>query len=51
MNDDVKLYGPKAKSNQFKTLRRRIAKQVDESILNELDDVEWSDSYLLSFFV
>jgi hypothetical protein len=28
MNDDVELYGLKAKSNQFKTLR-----QVDDSIL------------------
>jgi hypothetical protein len=40
MNDDVELYGLKAKSNQFKTLRRRIARQVDDSILDELDDVE-----------
>ncbi len=29
MNDDVELYGLKAKSNQFKTLRRRIARQAD----------------------
>ncbi len=35
MSDDVELYGLKAKSNQFKTLR-----QVDDSILDELDDVE-----------
>jgi hypothetical protein len=35
MNDDVELYGLKAKSNQFKTLR-----QVDDSILDELDDVD-----------
>ncbi len=34
MNDDVELYGFKAKSNQFKTLRRRIARQVDDSILS-----------------
>jgi hypothetical protein len=34
MNDDVELYGLKAKSNQFKTLRRRIARQVDDSILS-----------------
>jgi len=40
MNDDVELYGLKAKSNQFKTLRRRIARQVDDSILDELDDVD-----------
>jgi len=41
MNDDVELYGLKAKSNQFKTLRRRrIARQVDDSIFDELDDVE-----------
>jgi len=39
MNDDVELYGLKAKSNKFKTLRRRIARQVDDSILDELDDV------------
>jgi len=39
MNDDVELYGLKAKSNQFKTLRRRIARQVDDSILDELDEV------------
>jgi len=32
------LYGLKAKSNQFKTLR--IVRQVDGSILGELDDVE-----------
>ncbi len=38
MNDDVELYGLKAKSNQFKTLR--IVRQVDGSILDELDDVE-----------
>jgi len=35
MNDDVELYCLKAKSNQFKTLR-----QVDDSILDELDDVD-----------
>jgi len=40
MDDDVKLYGLKAESNQFKTLRRRFARQVDDSILDELDDVE-----------
>jgi hypothetical protein len=40
INDDVELYGLKAKSNQFKTLRRRIARQVDDSILDELDDVD-----------
>jgi hypothetical protein len=40
VNDDVELYGLKAKSNQFKTLRRRIARQVDDSILDELDDVD-----------
>ena len=40
MNEDFELYGLKAKSNQFKTLRRRIARQVDDSILDELDDVE-----------
>jgi len=41
MSDDVELYGLKAKSNQFKTLRRRrIARQVNDSILDELDDVE-----------
>jgi hypothetical protein len=40
MNDDVELYGLKAKSNQFKNLRRRIARQVDDSILDELDDVD-----------
>jgi DNA-directed RNA polymerase specialized sigma24 family protein len=40
MNDDVELYGLKAKSNQFKTLRRKIARQVDDSILDELDDVD-----------
>jgi hypothetical protein len=41
MNDDVELYGLKAKSNQFKTLRRRrIARQVDDSIFDEPDDVE-----------
>jgi len=40
MNDDVELYGLKAKSNQFKTLRRRFARQVDDSILDELDDVD-----------
>jgi hypothetical protein len=39
MNDHVELYGLKAKSNQFKTLRRRIARQVDDSILDELDEV------------
>ncbi len=33
-------YGLKTKSNQFKTLRRRIARQVDDIILDELDDVE-----------
>jgi hypothetical protein len=33
MNDDVELYGLKAESNQFKTLRRRITRQVDDSIL------------------
>jgi hypothetical protein len=27
-------------SNQFKTLRRTIARQVDDSILDELDDVD-----------
>jgi hypothetical protein len=35
MNDDVELYGLKAKSNQFKTFR-----QVADSILNEFDDIE-----------
>jgi len=30
VSDDVELYGLKAKSNQFKTLRRRIARQVDD---------------------
>jgi len=40
VNDDVELYGLKVKSNQFKTLRRRIATQVDDSILDELDDVD-----------
>jgi hypothetical protein len=39
MNDDFELYGLKAKSNQFKTLRRRISRQVDDSILDELDEV------------
>jgi hypothetical protein len=32
--------GLKAKSNQFKTLRRKIARQVHDSILDELDDVD-----------
>jgi hypothetical protein len=40
VNDDVELYGLKVKSNQFKTLRRRIARQVDDSYLDELDDVD-----------
>ncbi len=40
MNDDVKLYGLKVKSNQFKTLRWRFARQVDDSILDELGDVD-----------
>jgi hypothetical protein len=35
INDDVELYGLKAKSNQFKTLRRRIVRPVDDSILVE----------------
>ena len=37
MNDDVALYGLKAKSNQFKTLRRRIVRPVDDSILVKTD--------------
>ncbi len=37
MNDDFELYGLKAKSNHFET---RIARQVDDSILDELDDVD-----------
>jgi hypothetical protein len=37
VNDDVKLYGLNAKSNQFKTLRRRIVRPIDDSILVELD--------------
>ena len=40
VSDDVELCGLKAKSNQFKTLRRRIVRQVDDSILDELDDVD-----------
>jgi len=40
VNDDVELYGLKAKSNQFKTLRWRIARLVDDSILHELDDFD-----------
>ena len=39
MNDDVELYGLKAKSNQFKTLRRRIARHVDD-VDDVVDDVE-----------
>ena len=43
MNDDDELYGLKAKSNQFKTLRRRIVRPIDDSILVELDvEVSWS---------
>ena len=40
VNHDVELYGLKVKSNQFKFLRRRIARQVDDSYLDELDDVD-----------
>ena len=36
MKDDIHLYGLKAKSNQFKFLRRRIVRPtVDDSILVE----------------
>ena len=40
MNGYVELYGLKAKSNHFKTFRRRIFRSVDDSILvePELDD-------------
>jgi hypothetical protein len=37
MNDDVELYGLKAKSNKF--LRRRIIRPLDDSIVNEATDV------------
>ena len=48
MNDDAELYGLKAKSNQFKTLRRRIVRPVDDSILVEPElelDVGFNSCY------